>query len=273
MYNSRAQIGIFIVIGTIVVIVSVFSYFIFFNGSESEKIASDQSLGSSDDIMFHNVHNYVDDCVDNSLRRTVIDISLKGGYYTLNFDEGIVYDEIVYPYYFDGENITYPSIEEVNDEFSSAMVDNMVNCMLAMDNLDYDVSVKVSEFDKKSIDLDINDGVIDASVDIPINVIYGDETKSYSNFKGSVKHNLLDFLNISSEIAKFHSKNPGYFPMGLMIDFASKNNFTFNMYPLVNEEDVLMIISFDDLPGGDMNTFVFGLKYPMGYNEEEVFIG
>lgn len=163
--QKRGQVTIFIIIA-IVVVVAGSMFFVF----------KDSFSNNNQDVPVEiaPIKNFVDDCIENSIEDVVYQIGQGGGYYF----PPVLADEWGYTYYFYEGKEYFPSLTQIESEFSQLMESEIALCSGNFEDFEqYNI-------DQKSVvvDTEIYDERIVFEVRYPLRINYREDSYVLKDF-------------------------------------------------------------------------------------------
>lgn len=228
----KGQVSIFVVIG--IVIISVIGIGVYFYGG---------AIGSQD-LKFEEVHNYVQNCLEEVSSDSVNFVSSQGGYYVPT--NSIYYYPYLVQVYMDGSKVYVPSKVLVESQISKYIENNIDSCIGDFNEFN---GLNVS-FDGVEVESSIYDSEVKVNSKIFVSVSNGEESENFEDFDYIVKNTkILDMIELSNFIVEEESKHKGsvcfsclngvYERYGVSVDVLEGNNSDIVYVVYDNEENLL----------------------------------
>ncbi|MEM4336764.1 MAG: hypothetical protein QXG86_02050 [Candidatus Woesearchaeota archaeon] len=255
MHYKKSQVTIFILIG---IVISIILIIFIYQKTYETKIPKVNYY----DLDTNKVQFFIQKCVDETAKNSVIYVSKEGAYYD-NLELSIFYPSYI------GERIPIWVIPgTVNIPNYTTLKNSLVDYV--KDNLESCVSVGLSKFSNEGYNIET--GEIEADVIIketsvifnlnyPIKIKKGDKTSEISKFSSIINVELSKMFNIATEIAKSQIEDPTWLPISLITEIAIDENINFEIE--LFEEGVIIHLIKENSSLLEPYEFSFAV----GYNE------
>lgn len=252
-YPRKGQLGIFIVIGVISVVVGIF----LLNTNSIFKDTTSVS-SSSVKVQFENSKIYFDSCSETLLEKGIQLVSIQGGYFDVETDSA-TYSEFKIPYLWDGEKSSILEKEEVEEQVETFIANYFDKCILgfrengviSLTHPDVEPDVDVT-IDKFSVDMEIS---------FPLKFSFDEYDASYSKIKVDYPIDFQRKLEIANEIVELHFDSPYFIPVSDLNRLAFQEGFQYSLAEMGNNE-VMFQVAFDDSRElADLDMFSFMVRY------------
>lgn len=244
--NKRGQVTIFIIIA-ILVVAGVSLFFILKEDTgREEEIEVDPEVEP--------IYNYVQGCLDESVKDSLFYVSERGGYYDLS---GVSTTEIMnVPYYIEeGENIIIPKTE-IENQLSKSIEDDIRACVDLSGFEDYEIqegSLSVeSSIEKERIDIDMN---------FPINIQKGESSFQIERFEDTKEVRLGLIYEAISIYVNEQSELESGFCVDCFYDISTNYDFTIDSYTTTNNSKIFLISDFNSQLNGEELVYSFAGKF------------
>ncbi|MFH1315930.1 MAG: hypothetical protein ABII01_00250 [Candidatus Woesearchaeota archaeon] len=251
--DKRGQVTVFIIIAVIIlVVVGALLYY-------TQIVAKDRNLL---DIFMTpqekvKIGEYMTACFQNNLKDLVTVATLQGGYLGIPDNRfeynlvGINYSFEFSYYLKDGLN-KMPSLDFIGQEIKNGFIPKLYKCTnLSILNLDADVQ---AEFFLLELDISINENSVNANFDLPIEVVVGDTTYYFDEFKVEVPSNLKKLYDISSEITEKQVELRNEVCITCIPELMDRYGIEIETNEFVNDERYIIIYSL--IKDNEMYSFV-----------------
>ncbi|MEK6833275.1 MAG: hypothetical protein AABY32_04455 [Nanoarchaeota archaeon] len=212
--NKKGQITIFIIIAVLIIALGVLIYMFY------------PKLISRAETETKNPSAFIQECMEEKIQDTVDIISLQGGDYVVNVDNGIFYKENeeergTYVRYicYTNEDLVHCFNQEsfltehVESEILNVISPDAENCFNSLvksyENRGYEVNLK--EGNPKVI-VQILPNAILTSFNKTLTLVKGDESERYNDFSININSNLYDMLDVAKNIILWEVKTGDSIP-------------------------------------------------------------
>lgn len=262
--KRNAQISIFLIIGVILV---VFSLFIISLNSDN-KISV---LGGDNSVDLNTEKIQVDDIINACLEQSYINafyyLGTKG---MLSLDEksSLIFNnnsnDYLTFYYDDKKQI--PDLDLIEESLEKEISKNFLSCFNHT-IVGYDFEF---EFDEKDIrtEVKIQSNQIRINLNLPISITDFNYEKFYMDeFTYISKYNFIEKYNLVSDFVDFEIQNLNLFNIGNLINYAKENNFSYE-FEYVSSDIIKFTFIFTDFVKEKPFKYSFLIKYYWGIENE-----
>jgi len=241
--SKRSQVTTFIIIG-VIILAGILIYF-FMNIKTKSNVNSVPEVVSP-------INLFVLNCLDNSLKDSIIYVSGTGGYYILpqeSNDLGISY------YLSHGKNLM-PSKESIEKEISNSINDKMFFCLNDFSDFpDFNIS-----YGNITSDVKIKNESVSVKLDLPLSILKDDKSYSLKSFESYQNVRLGVIYNAVLEMIRAQMPYTEGICIQCFYDPAQKNDLYVTsvnygggyIYTVVDTRSIL---------GNETLTFNFANKY------------
>jgi len=171
--QKRGQTTIFIAVGLVIVIIIALFFFIRGNIGPVGKEVPFTTKGKE-------VQDYVQNCIDETVKESLMDIGSRGGYYSSAPLGFLSYEGKDYAYYYKTPNFEIPTTNEIETNLENYFLDHIGNCIKDFElfkGKGYDITFKTPV-----VDFTLYDNNVVASVSYPITVSKGTSKSELNEF-------------------------------------------------------------------------------------------
>ncbi len=235
--ENRAQVSVFIIFAIILVIAGSLAYVINRNVSNAR---SDNEFFSSAEIKpgFDKLKNSISDCMSNTGSDSLELIGIQGGYYNKPkeyFDLGWAF----IPYYYYQGEFLMPTNDEIENQLSMYVNENIGNCIDSIQKEDFEVV-----FSKAKTRADIEEDDVKFTIDMPVSISKEGNTISLDLKKNPIvlDSKLYEMLEIAKYISDSHKEDSNRICITCISDMARERNLYVDMINF-DETSKLFVIS------------------------------
>ncbi len=235
MENQGGQVTVFVVIG-ILIVAGVILFFALrnFSGEKQEMIpANEQS-----------VQNYVQDCLDDSLKDVVQKVGIRGGYYEV--PENLKEESIETSYHLRNGELNILKNSEIESEISKGLEKEFPDCISDFSNFEGN-EIKHS---KPTFKTELNNGNIKTELNYKVSIEKGESQTLLKKFNSEVPVKMKTMNKLATELAVMEKrdKKENALCVSCIGEVSSGNNFTIDSFQNGNttEEFVFMISEYSE---------------------------
>lgn len=217
-FDKKGQLTIFIIVG--VVIVSFIGLFLIFRGT-----GLIQTGGGSEE----NPESFFKSCIEDDLRNSVRDISLKGGYdenplnRTFEFTEDGAERDIGYLCYTQNNyrpctNQRPTLISDFDDEIENLIESNVQTCFDEMISTFNEKGYSVNP-DYNGFNVEVLPNIISVKTNSEVSITESGETQTYKNIKANIPSRTYSILQTTQEILNQEAKFCDFDSASFMITY------------------------------------------------------
>ena len=221
--------------------------------SSERRVEVDKAVKSGLDI--GPIKVFIESCIKDVVGKGLVDVSLRGGYYDVP-DPKSDFDGDV-PHYFHLGDVNFPSEDDIIDQFSLYVEDELVGCLNNFDTF----RVMGFGFDVGEVSVVSSLGVkVNVDVTYPITVKRaGSSTLIDDTFRYSEMFNFNRLYGILDSIRVEQEEDMDSFPTAYLATLSSSRGFTYDIEDL-GEETYIYTLTFNDLLDTSLD-FRFAGKY------------
>jgi len=265
MIDNRSQVGIFLILGFVLLVAAGFVYVIY--GYEQTDIA-EESLTA--DFFPNAVKNYLESCLTNAAKEGVAFVSNRGGYFNLpkhyyNNSFNII------PYYFYEDSSYMPSIKIVESSISDYLKSKAPNCFEELVknekaiNMHYNIAKINTKIVKDSVIIDLQ---------ISTEIKSGGKIYRINKYELSLEENRIhDAYNFSRFVIEKQMEDKYSICLSCITIKAMENNLFAGIENIGNNTFIFSVVYYDSK--NMSHEFIFANKYkkvsceslPIGTNE------
>lgn len=215
---KRGQLTTFIVLGLILLIIGVISYYVITNFSEKQQYEQTYQKISPNEIV--EVTEYTKDCLEKTADNALILFGMQGGYiYERLFVDSLFVDSFTIPYYnYYGRDLNPEKSFLEDSQLSDYIKYNLDNCL----NYDDFKNINV-EFGIWDIKTNISKNSVKFTANNDIRIIKQNSVQKIPMpLTYTVNLRLDDLLNITQQITSLEIANDGYIPLSYLLDVRNK---------------------------------------------------
>lgn len=255
--RKKGQIGLFIVIGFVLVIAAGFLIYTNANSKVKEPEIK-QSFELS--LVSVPVKSYVEACIQNTAKEGLLFIGLQGGYYN-NPPLFESYALLSIPYYFYLGANHFPSLESIEKELSQYIEENLPYCIDDFKSFN-EIGYKIS-YSNSTIKANSRIGLenINLLIQYPISINKNNDISELKEYSSDINFNFNKIYSIVKYIILEQEKEKDSMPIGFIMDSAVTNNFIFEIiYP--KDDSVIYTLIFNESKiNNEHYIYDFAVKY------------
>jgi len=252
---KTGQVTIFFIFGLLLVVIGVFVFFII-NASQTKKADTEfiKAVTSLNDV--NDVKNYVDFCLDSSLKSGLLLIGRQGGYAVTPADSNIIFNIVhndslyvsgfnfeVYPNYNNRTQILVPSKEVVSSELEIAILNLVDSCITELNNTSKNLDISVGS---PSVSIEFLDRTTVAKMNLSINLSEKDKVVSLDSFNAIIPFYYSETFRVTQVFTEKQVDNLDYFDLGYLSYLSDKDNFKFER-SLLDGDKSLIKLNFGEM--------------------------
>ena len=201
--NKKSQVSVFVIFAIILIVAGGLAYVINRNISEAK---SDKEFFASESVKpgFDSLKNSIQDCMTNTASDAIELIGIQGGYYNKPkeyFDLGWAF----IPYYYKQGLFLMPAKQEIENQLSMYVDDNIGTCINNVKKEDFNVV-----FSKVNTKSEIEKGDVKFTIDMLVSINKEGKTISLNLKESPVVQNskLFEIIEIAQYITDSHKEDP-----------------------------------------------------------------
>ena len=243
--SKRGQVTIFVIIAIFLLILVGVIYFITSdNTSFLELSQNEESI---------EVESYVDSCLRELSRESIVLISSQGGYYQTPHPY-IEFSPYEIPYYFDKEELNVPNKEKVQSELSKAIELNIENC-LTFENFTHNI-----QHSQPKAQTLISDSETIFKLNLNLEIQTNKSQFILEEFTYTEDVELGKAIELIPKIIEEQEKQPNKVRLSYLAQLGEQEEVMINMVTL--NETVFYNLEFADSEfNKDTYIFTFAMKY------------
>ena len=261
--SKNGQVTVFIILGIILLATTVLFYYI-----QMGPIAEGETFFFQDTS---SINIFIEGCLSSVGEDGIFYIGERGGYYDNNsLDSFIIFNfkeqyDLLIPFYFDSEETFIPSIEEIEEQLSLYIEDNLETCLSNFTS--FTTQGWVVEGSDLSVESLIRDDNILLELNYPLQVIISEDIFEFEHFQNIVELDFISIYNVVEETLEAQKETPDFIIIGSLGDLARINSFSYEI-DYIGDDVVWYTLLFDqDLKRG----YPFEWGFAVQYNWEGVF--
>jgi len=247
---KTGQVTVFFILGLLLVIIGVVIFFII-NTSQTKKADTKlmHAVTSLNDV--NDVKNYVDFCLDSSLKSGLLLIGRQGGYVVAPIDANVMFNIKhnesmyvsgfnfeVYPNYNNGTTILVPSKEVISSELEVVVLNLVNSCITELNKTSKDLDISVGT---PSISVEFLDRTTVAKMNLSINLSEKDKVVSIDSFNAIIPFYYSETFRVAQTFIEKQVDNLEYFDLGYLTYLSHKNNFKFERSLLDGDKSLVKL--------------------------------
>lgn len=251
---NKSQASVFVIFAIILVVAGGLAYVINRNISVAK---SDKEFFSNEAVKpgFDSLKNSISDCMTNTASDSLEIIGIQGGYYNKPkeyFDLGWAF----IPYYYKQGVFLMPAKEEIENQLSSYVDDNIATCINNVQKGDFGVV-----FSKAKTKTEIEKENVKFTIDMPVTISKEGKTIGLSLKENPVVLNskLYEILEIAKYISDSHKEDPDMICISCVAQMARDREAYVDM---INFDDTsTLVIIYENVTSSVPYNFEFLNKY------------
>ncbi len=251
MIKKRGQVTVFIILGILIFIMMIVSLSVWKNYLQSDlKTEAGERI-----IETEQVRIFVESCLMEKTKDGLEFNLQQGGYYN---DPGIYVDFSIYkiPYFFDQSILDVPSEEEIEEELSGYIENNLKPCF---DNLNI-LKINFTMEGNPEVTVDITNELLLVNLKQVIIVRENNKEKTIRSFKINIPGRLHEMLNLRDEIIVEQEKFPNEIRTSKLVELSNNTDFRIRLVSFNNT--LLYLLNEKNSAGNFENlSYVFAMKY------------
>ena len=257
--QKRGQISAFVVLGLVLVLIIAFLFYPKDGLYSTPQLQEELKQSSTIPIEFEGVEEFINSCLEETIKNGIFVIGKQGGYYDLPEDRSRVVSSVEFnpfdeervpiaffielsPYYFDRGLDLIPKIDFIEKELTNYIEDNLNVCVRDFEDF-YDFANFT--YDSPKITSKILDDKISVQMDYPIFIQRGNFNFRLNSFSENINFDFYEKYKIVESIIDEQKKDSKFIPIGFITNLAYENNFTFEVTNL-DESATLFVLMFND---------------------------
>jgi len=251
--SKKAQVTIFVVVAVLVVALVGVSYVVVNNKSKG----SDANLSPEAQVF----KTYMDDCLKDVLRDSIVHIGLQGGYFSPpdSEDRALDFFGVVVPYYlYEKENLIISEKRLVSELSQAIEVDAVSVCAAGFTDSEY--GIEVADADANVI---LGDESVKLQLNLPVVITKGEIKSEVKEYETEVPIRLKEVYDNSVAITKTASVEPYHLCIDC-VDAVRDNNIIVNAFTWQDNTLIFRLSDYasridDNNP--DPYRYYFAIKY------------
>jgi len=243
--SKRGQVTIFIIIG-ILIVVGVVLFFILSGDSTEEQ--------PQVDVDIQPIYNYVQGCLDESVDEGIFYIAERGGYY--NLSEVQKTDILGIPYYIQNTSITMISKQEMENQLSKSIEDDVSSCVDFKQFEDYEIKSETL-----TVDSSIEKEKVDVDMEFPLNIRKGENTYQIENFKNTKQIRLGGIYDAISEYINQQSGISEGFCINCFLEISENYDFTVDSFDTSGGSKIFIVSDYNSKLNGEELIYSFAGRF------------
>jgi hypothetical protein len=241
---KKGQIGLFLLMGIILVIVVIFMMSI-------DPVTENQIISEVDIVP---IKNFVENCLAESGTEGIRFLSLQGGYFIFERVDETTF-EMEIPFYWDDGVNNMPSKEDIALNLEGYMKEVLPVCLGDFSEFE-GLEIETGTL-KPKVEFREGDILVNLENDI---VVHGESMQKSIKQTSAIIPIDFSYVYLTAELIMAEQELVGnVIPLGYLTNLAEERNFIYEL-EYITDNAIVMKINFID----QEFFFVFGLKYPWG---------
>ena len=233
--NKRGQVTVLIILAIVVVL--GISLFFIFKGSSGEKgrqYFEEQGLTPS----VNNIQDFIKDCLETNAKDALIDVGIRGGYFT----RPPRYFEMQWafiPYYYDQGEFLQPSKEQIELELAAHVDFNIESCISEIDFNNFNI-----EYEPSSTKAEINPNTVTFTSKLPTIIKHKRNSITFDLDQHPITFNssLKDILDVATFITESHKEDPDLICINCITELAKEKKLYVDFIAFEPDTTLIMIL-------------------------------
>ena len=239
--QKRGQVSIFI-ITAIIIFTAISLVFYLKEGSFQSILRQDTKKAVIFPPKVQEVNNYIEDCLDITLREVLAATALQGGYYqppinSLVYDFGGLPFLSSIPYYLIGDRNIIPTMNIITRQISLGIKNELPNC-LDFSQFPYQIAHATEPL---SVDVSLNQDNINTFVNLPVSVTIDNSVFNLNKFDITIETNYADFYNLALDLTQEQEQHIDSICLTCITDISSSYDIQVFTTELLEDSNYVVI--------------------------------
>ncbi len=226
--QKKGQAAIFIILGLVLLILVIMlinfkTGFLrdLFKESSQEIVSVPEQLSE--------VTDFINQCLEETSRDSLYQISRNGGYHEVPVETSIVWFDEEVPYYYLDNKILIPSFETVKNELAKSISENIKVCL---NFTEFEREGFLIEQENYGISSSIKDNEIIIKMNYPIKIEKQDLSVEIKEFETVIESNTKNLILASEELIEIYSEKPGFICLNCIEEISLLYNVGISTTPV-----------------------------------------
>lgn len=244
--NNKSQVAIFIIVAMLLVAIIIFAVII--NNIINNE--NDPAILKPD---VENIKDAIISCAESNTKNALRTIGIQGGYFEkprLNYDIGWAF----IPYYYYKGSYLMPEKVTIEKELSKYVDYNIKDCINKIKFKSYEI-----EYTESKTDTRISKGRADFRIDMPINIIKGDNVIKVELKQHPVIYNssLNEIIEVATFITTSHSDNSELMCVNCVLELAKERKLYVDFIDFPKAEKTTLVVLSENVTSDEPYMFEF----------------
>jgi hypothetical protein len=177
------------------------------------------------------VVDYINDCLEITSYNSLYYIGVHGGYYKVPKESSTRYFTEYIPYYYLNNKTITPTINQVQNEISDYIEDNLGNCLNINEFKNQGFVINEKNYTVNAI---IEEKSVLISLKYPVDIQKEEIKITLNTFDKKINLNFKRIYEISKEIINIYAQTPNYICLTCINQLTKDNDVEIEMFPSID---------------------------------------